>query len=637
MALRKNFVFLTGLERTRLASAFNKVESSGFLGELADEHDANFLNGIHWGSAFLPWHRHFLLRLETELQNVEHPDVMIPYWDWTRPDSRSLDAEPWKSFFGGRNNTGGEFDHWSYTRGPLPSASDPNPNRHLPVLVADGTPARSIVGELDTATFTAFRSLEAFGSHPPGHVWTGGTMAGGRSPADPLFWLHHCNIDRLWAIWQRNNPGAEQYNTDPAPGDSVSQAMVALHSPMVGGATPASMLDHTAHGYTYPTDVRLEAAWEGQGLGRLVTADATATDFYIRDSAADTGESPSPVPHWQSPDIWVRNAPPGPGENPEDGHQAPIVSQPNHIYVRVHNRGAPQTGPVTVEAYRCTPGTGMLWPDHFQSLGSLPLASVVGTGGDTHVGPFVWTPTVEGHECLLAIVRTEAEDPGSLESVHGVTVPAGTAASIDHSLLVRFDNNVGQRNVAPVLASPGSSTRMGLVINGLDRTSEHSLVIDAVGLPADTAIATRLANGVIDSGATDMEVGERNSRFTTLELGGGAVGNISDVVIRAKQSFTLTITVDFSFEATHLQQYPLRIQQVHEGTVIGAYTIELTAVKDLEDFFFGNPRSMELHVSSCQFWDQINKARLRTYERIADGQARGYNGCRFCLTEVDTG
>lgn len=636
MALRKNFVFLTDLERTRLASAFNKVEDSGFLATLADEHDANFNNGIHWGSAFLPWHRHYLLRLEAELQSVEHPDVMIPYWDWTRPDSRSLDTEPWESFFGGRNNSGGEFDAWSYTRGPLPSTTDTRPSRHLPVLVDDPTPAYSIVSELNRSSFAAFRSMEAR-SHVPGHVWTGGTMAGGRSPADPLFWLHHCNIDRLWAIWQRNNPGAEQYNTDPATSDSVPAAMVALNDPMVGGATPASMLDHTAFGYSYATDVRLEAAWEGQGLGRLVTGDATDTDFYIRDSAADTGEPPSPIPHWQSPDIWVRNDPPGPAENPDDGHQAPIVSQPNHIYVRVHNRGQAQNGPVSVEAYRCAPGTGMLWPQHFESLGSLPMNDVIGPGGNTRVGPFIWTPTVEGHECLLAIVRTEAEDPGSLETVHGVTVPAGRAASIDHSLLVRFDNNVGQRNVAPVLASPGSSTTMGLVINGLGHTTDHSLVIDAADLPGDTAILAKLANGVIDSGATDMNASERNSRYTTLGLAGGRVGNISDVTIRANQSFTLTATVDFSFNATHLDQYPLRIQQVHDGSVIGAYTIQLTAVKDLEDYFFGNPRSLELHVSTCPFWDRMNKARLRTFERVADGQARGYNGCRFCLPEFDTG
>ena len=25
------------------------------------------------------------------------------------------------------------------------------------------------------------------------------------SPNDPLFWLHHCYIDKLWAEWQEKN------------------------------------------------------------------------------------------------------------------------------------------------------------------------------------------------------------------------------------------------------------------------------------------------------------------------------------------------------------------------------------------------------------------------------------------------
>ena len=32
-------------------------------------------------------------------------------------------------------------------------------------------------------------------------------MSAFMSPLDPLFWLHHANIDRLWATWQARNPG----------------------------------------------------------------------------------------------------------------------------------------------------------------------------------------------------------------------------------------------------------------------------------------------------------------------------------------------------------------------------------------------------------------------------------------------
>ena len=28
-----------------------------------------------------------------------------------------------------------------------------------------------------------------------------------RAALDPIFWLHHCNIDRLWEVWIQRAPG----------------------------------------------------------------------------------------------------------------------------------------------------------------------------------------------------------------------------------------------------------------------------------------------------------------------------------------------------------------------------------------------------------------------------------------------
>ena len=85
------------------------------------------------------------------------------------------------------------------------------------------------------------------------------------------------------------------------------------------------------------------------------------TDVYIHDSSADTGNLPSPIPHWTSPDIWVRNKHTGVGENPADGHQEPITNQLNYLYVKVRNRGtaAAAANTLTLEAFHCDPGTGM--------------------------------------------------------------------------------------------------------------------------------------------------------------------------------------------------------------------------------------------------------------------------------------
>lgn len=263
----------------RLAAGLNDLWNRGIIQARANEHDVNFMNGIHWAPQFLPWHRHFLLRLEQDLQAFD-ARIVLPYWDWTRADSQNLDVEPWKSFFGGRNNTGGRFDHWSYTRrangggNVLPSLS-------------------SIVEELrNKANLTQYRAVEC-GSHFPGHTWTGGTMGQGDSPLDPLFYLHHGNLDRLWAIWQLNNPGAVQYDTTAIGCDDPSVPVVGLNDPMIGGAAPAAMLDHSALGYRYPRDTPLELAVAGDSdfpnfqSGDPITATLITPQVVFNDVPAD--------------------------------------------------------------------------------------------------------------------------------------------------------------------------------------------------------------------------------------------------------------------------------------------------------------------------------------------------------------
>jgi tyrosinase len=33
------------------------------------------------------------------------------------------------------------------------------------------------------------------------HNFVGGIMAGAGSSRDPIFMMHHCNIDRIWWLW----------------------------------------------------------------------------------------------------------------------------------------------------------------------------------------------------------------------------------------------------------------------------------------------------------------------------------------------------------------------------------------------------------------------------------------------------
>ena len=155
--LRKSFTDLSDNERVRFANALNILFDEGKKDNLiqvnADLHAKYFNNGIHWGPAFLPWHRDYLRKFELAIQTIES-DLFLPFWDWTRDDSRDIDIEPWKSIFGGRKNKDGKFDHWNYKRRATPE------NWVLPTLSGEVANSISVVDELDQPNFQLFRGLD---------------------------------------------------------------------------------------------------------------------------------------------------------------------------------------------------------------------------------------------------------------------------------------------------------------------------------------------------------------------------------------------------------------------------------------------------------------------------------------------
>jgi tyrosinase len=107
----------------------------------------------------------------------------------------------------------------------------------------------------NTSSQRSFRNtLEGWmgpGLHNQVHVWVGGTMSLMTSPNDPVFFLHHANVDRIWRQWQRTYPRSPY-----VPSDSQSATLMGhrLHDPMQpwgGTTTPASTLDMKAMGYQY--------------------------------------------------------------------------------------------------------------------------------------------------------------------------------------------------------------------------------------------------------------------------------------------------------------------------------------------------------------------------------------------------
>jgi hypothetical protein len=122
---------------------------------------------------------------------------------------------------------------------------------------------------------TSFRNalegwIDSSELHNRVHVWVGGAMGPMTSPHDPVFFLHHCNVDRIWALWQQQRRDAPYL---PVTGGPTGHNQ---HDPMwpwpwgseTRQITPADMLDHAALGYRYDTEgfFFIESPLNGQVL-----------------------------------------------------------------------------------------------------------------------------------------------------------------------------------------------------------------------------------------------------------------------------------------------------------------------------------------------------------------------------------
>jgi tyrosinase len=167
------------------------------------------------GPFFLPWHRAYLVHLEIYLNsNAKETTIAIPFWDWSSEKSRS------------------EGIPKAYNEEKMPNGQ-PNPLKKFHINLPSQNPSQNIVR--DTARFPRDPSklptheriqdiidndndfneflLDIQDVHDSVHGWFHdpkkapandfGDMAVVPVAAyDPIFYAHHCMIDRIWYRWQ---------------------------------------------------------------------------------------------------------------------------------------------------------------------------------------------------------------------------------------------------------------------------------------------------------------------------------------------------------------------------------------------------------------------------------------------------
>jgi tyrosinase len=188
----------------------------------------------HGSEVFLPWHRAYLYFFEKALQD-RVPGVTLPWWDW-RDHSEALPA----AYARARTEEGRKNPLAS---SPIRPAGRRQPNEKRtwrqpgdPSWLPSAEEVAQVRRNRDYFTFQ--RQLESI--HNGVHGFVGGTMGSVATSAyDPIFWAHHCMIDRVWYLWQLDHPGAR------LPARYLDLALAPF--PM----TVRETLDVTALGYDY--------------------------------------------------------------------------------------------------------------------------------------------------------------------------------------------------------------------------------------------------------------------------------------------------------------------------------------------------------------------------------------------------
>lgn len=155
---------------------------------------------------FLPWHRWFVYYFEQVIRGVLQDDSFaLPYWDYLQGSVAALSIPP-------------EFIDKSsplYMRNRNPWV-DQGQRIDMQNQGALNLSAFKYGYYISNDGSTGFCPATNYNPHGLVHDFTGNGTNMGNVPTaanDPVFWLHHCNIDRLWASWNNMGYGNPNWGT----------------------------------------------------------------------------------------------------------------------------------------------------------------------------------------------------------------------------------------------------------------------------------------------------------------------------------------------------------------------------------------------------------------------------------------
>ncbi len=287
LSQRKRVDLLTAPEADRLKSAFARLEASAdptanyaFWASIHANHCP------HRSQLFLPWHRAYIFAFEDALRAAAGDETLtLPYWDWVKtPGVPPIFQQP-------------PLDALRYSADERRQRNLHLPSPHQVESVL-GNPYFVYFGGTRCDGTMANGSLEDI--HGLVHTWVGPVMKERSTAAyDPIFWFHHANVDRLWAIWQSSHstgPTCLAHPLEGIPGDWHVSDVLDPAAPRLGyeylEVTIAADGSEGEHVRTFDILLPLDSRVELRLTNIVLTGEGEAPAFvavYIGDAAVPVG------------------------------------------------------------------------------------------------------------------------------------------------------------------------------------------------------------------------------------------------------------------------------------------------------------------------------------------------------------
>ncbi|HET9391911.1 MAG TPA: tyrosinase family protein [Candidatus Rubrimentiphilum sp.] len=202
---------------------------------------------------FYAWHRAFLFFFEAALRTASgNPNFALPYWDYYKhPQLPDIFAHPLLA-----DGTANPL-YWPNREGSVVTG-----------LTFEAFDPALTTFNRDPANADTFEQVIEGNPHGHVHDMVGGDM--GEVPtaaADPIFWVHHCNVDRLWAAWINAGGGRRL----PSSGDPWYNKSFTFNTSGAWTLSVPGVLDTTQLNYTY-SDLTLPVAPPGSIVPEVAIA-----------------------------------------------------------------------------------------------------------------------------------------------------------------------------------------------------------------------------------------------------------------------------------------------------------------------------------------------------------------------------